>query len=226
MRYRFILAAVLVCGCRVMDDAARRDRPDLPRRDAPSAEQSTEMPAVNVPLSARQRNYRGGSCVHASTITLFRWQGRDDLAELWRRRYSGGEGPDGLAAKLRGQGVDFAYVTDGDVGFLEWAASTRRGAGICYWPNHYVCLVHLDRERAGLLDNNRIDRIIWINRDEFVRNWRRYGGWACTPVYSPAPPLPTWKRFTAATLKMRNCPGSRPPRDAARLSGKNVRSES
>lgn len=224
MYHRLIISVVHMAGCRVTDEAEERGRSGSPCPDASCTGQSTEVPAVNLPLSARQRNYRGGSCVHASTITLFRWQGRDDLADLWRRSYSGGEGPDGLAAKLQARGVDFAYVTDGDVGFLEWAARTRRGAGVCYWPNHYVCLVHLDRERAGLLDNNRIDRVIWIRRDEFLRNWRRYGGWACTPVYSPAPPPPQWNR--AGALKNEANLGRRPGHRKPSLAETNMRSES
>ncbi|HUY88905.1 MAG TPA: hypothetical protein VMV10_09240 [Pirellulales bacterium] len=152
----------------------------------------SETPVVNLPLHARCRNYAGGSCVIASTVSLFRWQGRDDLADLFRRAYSGGQSASSLHAKLEARGVRYAYTTSGDAAFLDWACRTRRGAGVTFFANHFICLVHLDAERAILLDNNRIGQYLALPRDEFLRRWRGYGGWATTPVYSPAAPL-AWK---------------------------------
>ena len=152
----------------------------------------SETPVVNLPLHARCRNYAGGSCVIASTVSLFRWQGRDDLAELFRRAYSGGQSASSLHAKLDSRGVRYAYTTSGDAAFLDWACRTRRGAGVTFFANHFICLVHLDGQRAILLDNNRVGQYITLPRDEFLRRWRGYGGWATTPVYSPAAPL-AWK---------------------------------
>ena len=152
----------------------------------------SETPVVNLPHHARCRNYAGGSCVIASTVSLFRWQGRDDLADLFRRSYSGGQSASSLHAKLESRGVRYAFTTSGDAAFLEWACRTRRGAGVTFFANHFVCLVHLDAQRAILLDNNRIGQYITLPRDEFLRRWRGYGGWATTPVYSPAAP-PAWK---------------------------------
>lgn len=152
----------------------------------------SETPVVNLPLHARCRNYAGGSCVIASTVSLFRWQGRDDLADLFRRAYSGGQSASSLHAKLEARGVRYAYTTSGDAAFLDWACRTRRGAGVTFFANHFICLVHLDGQRAILLDNNRVGQYITLPRDEFLRRWRGYGGWATTPVYSPAAPL-AWK---------------------------------
>jgi hypothetical protein len=152
----------------------------------------SETPVVNLPLHARCRNYAGGSCVIASTVSLFRWQGRDDLADLFRRTYSGGQSASSLHAKLEARGVRYAYTTSGDAAFLDWACRTRRGAGVTFFANHFICLVHLDGQRAILLDNNRVGQYITLPRDEFLRRWRGYGGWATTPVYSPAAPL-AWK---------------------------------
>lgn len=154
--------------------------------------QFSETPVVNLPLNARCRNYAGGSCVIASTVSLFRWQGRDDLADLFRRAYSGGQSASSLHAKLEARGVRYAFTTAGDAAFLDWACRTRRGAGVTFFANHFICLVHLDGQRAILLDNNRVGRYITLSRDEFLRRWRGYGGWATTPVYSPAAPL-AWK---------------------------------
>ena len=152
----------------------------------------SETPVVNLPLHARCRNYAGGSCVIASTVSLFRWQGRDDLADLFRRAYSGGQSASSLHAKLEARGVRYAYTTSGDAAFLDWACRTRRGAGVTFFANHFICLVHLDGQRTILLDNNRVGQYITLPRDEFLRRWRGYGGWATTPVYSPAAPL-AWK---------------------------------
>jgi hypothetical protein len=154
-----------------------------------------EYPTVNLPLALRQHNWRGmrgeGSCVHASMVMLLRWQGRHQTAEWWRKHYGDGEWSGRLSRRLTQAGIRFAVTESSDVKFLEWACQTRRGAGVVVSGGaHMVCLVHLDKERAGILDNNDIKRILWMPRKAFLAEWKRSGGWAVTPVYSPAPPLP------------------------------------
>lgn len=188
------MAIAVAAGCRIKTD----ERPQLPANcpDGQCPYETvvfSEIPVVDLPPAARQRNwtkYGSGSCVIASTVMMFRWQGRDDLADAFRRKYGGGHSAGQLHDEMDREHVRYATTTSGDVGFLEWACRTRRGAGITFFPSHFVCLVHLDAERAGILDNNRTDRIIWIERGEFVRRWQAYGGWATTPVYAPAPPAP------------------------------------
>lgn len=159
--------------------------------DEPFPLGTIESPVMNVPEELRQRNWGGGSCVHASTVHLLRWQGQQEMADWWRTNYSGGEYSGRLNQRMESAGLRYAYTTSGDVAFLEYCMRTRRGAGIAYFPNHAINLVHLDEERAGLLDNNRTDRIIWVPRAEFLRNWKfNYGGWAWTLIYDPPPPLP------------------------------------
>lgn len=157
--------------------------------DFENPKSAPERPVMNLPLDARCRNYGGGSCVCASTISLLRWQGRDDLAQALRSTCLGGQSAGSLHAHLARLGVRYAATTSGDVQFLEWAVRTRRGCGITYYPAHYVNLVDLSAERATLLDNNRVGQYITLPRDEFVRRWRGYGGWATAVVYSPAAPL-------------------------------------
>jgi hypothetical protein len=159
-------------------------------------EKNTEYPIVNLPYPLRQKNWSGslgqGSCVHASMVTLFRWYGRFDLAEWWRKNHGNGETQSGLSQKLTEKGIYFAETTSGDVKFLEWCVRTRRGAGIV-WSNgaHMLNLVDLNDRYASILDNNRIDVIQKVPRDKFVAEWRRSGGWAVTPVIGhPASPLP------------------------------------
>jgi hypothetical protein len=176
---------VLLAGCRVSERSSpRRDCPDgkCPRAAA------AEHPVVNLPSAARCRNYAGGSCVIASTVSLLRWQGRDELADLFRRTYSGGQSSASLHDKFDRHDVRYAFTTSGDVRFLEWAIRTRRGAGITFYPMHFVNLVDLTPTRATLLDNNRVERYITLPRREFIERWRSYGGWATTVVYAPAPP--------------------------------------
>lgn len=150
-----------------------------------------EYPTVNVPPSLRQENWGTGSCVHASLISLLRWQGRHNTAAYWRAKYEGGESFNGLTAKLEAEKQ--RYAAGFDVAFLEWACRTRRGAVITWdvaQGYHSVAVVHLDDKLAGILDNNDIGRIHWFPREAFLAHWQISGSWAVTPVYTPAPPLP------------------------------------
>lgn len=155
-----------------------------------------EYPVVNLPLALRQSNWRGsrgeGSCVHASMISLLRWQGRYEMADYWRDHYGNGEYADRFAERLDREGIRFAYTAqENDVSFLEWACSTRRGCNVTVRGGaHMVTLVHFDSENAGILDNNDIVTFKWLTREEFLDDWFSSGSWAVTPVYSPAPPLP------------------------------------
>ncbi len=154
-----------------------------------------EMPRINVPVEMRQHNWNGnkreGSCVHAAFITLLRWQGRTGLAKSWRRLHGNGESPPSMSRQLDYRGVRYAYVTNGSVSFLEWAIATRRGCNITVkGGRHMVTLVHLDEKIAAVLDNNRTGRFIWMPRETLISEWKSSRGWAITPVYSPAAPLP------------------------------------
>jgi len=152
------------------------------------AEAGQEVPAMNLPLQLRQHNWGGGSCVHASTVMCLRWQQQFEMADYWRKTYSGGESLDGLAAKLDANGVRYAFTSSGDPAFLEWATRTRRGAVIFYFPSHSICFVGHQGDQAWLLDNNREDHYLQVPWDTFVTNWKGYGGVALTPIYVPPPP--------------------------------------
>lgn len=150
-----------------------------------------ERPIVNIPRVLRQSNWGGGSCVHATLVSLLRWQGRYNTANWWRRTYGGGEWPESFHGKLDRNGIRYACNTEGDVAFLEWACSTRRGCGITVQGGvHMVALVHLDSEWAAILDNNSVDLYIWIPRATLIAEWQASYGWAVVPVYTPAAPLP------------------------------------
>lgn len=151
---------------------------------------------MDVPLALRTDNWGGGSCVHASTVTLLRWHGLHELADWWRATYSGGESNTRLVNRMEAAGLRYAYTDTGDVSFLEWCARTGRGAGIFYKTNHAINLVGLDSEYAYLLDNNAtaypetVGHWERVPRATFEERWRGYGGFAWSLVYSPPPPLP------------------------------------
>jgi len=85
------------------------------------------LPPVDLPPELRQRNYGGGSCMHASLITILRWQGLDDLADRWRRTYGGAASVSDLARISERLGLRYAWTTTGDERLLEWASRTRTG---------------------------------------------------------------------------------------------------
>lgn len=157
---------------------------------------SAERPVVNVPIEWRKGNWLSscgsGSCVHASFVTLLRWQGRYGTADMWEKSFSGGEWHTSFKRKLEKQGIRFAYTAGkNDVGFLEWACKTRRGAGVTVQGgSHMVTLVHLDAEWAVTLDSNATRNFIWIPRDKFLANWKASYSWAVAPVYMPSAPAP------------------------------------
>jgi hypothetical protein len=181
---RIVLAMLLlamVAGC---------ESPDLPGPPPPK-----ERPTVNLPPALRQGNWLGsqgqGSCTWATMVSLLRWQGRLKTANWVRQNCGDGEWPDSMAEKLDGASIRYAYVTNGDVRFLEWACRTRRGCGITIMGGaHMVALVFLDDKWAALLDDNAVEQYIWIPRETLIAEWKASDGWAVTPVYSPAAPLP------------------------------------
>lgn len=150
---------------------------------------------IEIPLSYRRTNWIGrrgqGSCVHASLYHLFHWQGEHALAERWRRQHGDGETPDGLTQKLNSAQIRFAETRSGDESFLEWALRTRRGAAVVVQNGaHMVNLVGLDRQHAHILDSNSPHRIQHWPRNDFLRDWKRSGGWAVTPLGTPPAPDP------------------------------------
>jgi hypothetical protein len=191
-----IIAIVFAAGCTIRtgsgplaySDAAYVNSPGTCYGDYPW----TGVPPVDLPYELRMKNYSGGSCVHASTEMIMRWQGMEDLAAWWRETYHGGESSGGLINKCEKAGLRFAYTTEGDVGFLDWCSRTKRGATIFYKPSHSICFFGWteDGRQAILLDNNHIKEHEYVDRETFISKWKGFGGFALTPVYSPAPPRP------------------------------------
>jgi hypothetical protein len=148
----------------------------------------------------RQKNWGGGSCVHASTVSAFRWPGSIDpammaSAQKWRDTYSGGESPNPHKRKLDDSGVPYVMTSDGDETLLEWAVTTRRLVWIGYKPGHCINLLGRIEQNgsryAVLLDNNHTSEYELVEWNTFLDKWKnRYGGWAGAPVLDPPPPVP------------------------------------
>jgi hypothetical protein len=168
----------------------------------PSLVAAQERPTIDLPVALRQANYVNpitleGSCTHATSIMLMRWQLQFDNADEWRNSYAGGDWADSTwnptnnhAQKFDRQGIDFAY-TIGDADFLDWALSTRRGCGLTvHGGAHAVLLVYLDDQWAAIIDNNDISNIQWVPRDRLISEWHNSNSWAWTVVGDPAPPIP------------------------------------
>lgn len=151
---------------------------------------------IILPPNIREHNWGGGSCVHASTVMLFRYQRKYEMASYWRRTYSGGETFPGLVQKLDANNIKWAgTIGKNNVAFLEWAIRTKRGAMVTTMGGaHMILLVHLDKNNAGFIDNNSPEKIIWKSRSDFLRDWSDSNSWGLTVVYSPPPPPMKGKR--------------------------------
>lgn len=143
----------------------------------------------------RERNYDGGSCVHASAITMLRYLGKDELAAWWRQTYNRGEYAGRMDRRMAEAGLTFASITSGDEQFLDWACGNlggiRRGACVTLKGAHVLNLIGLTQTHAYIIDNNRPGRIETWSRSAFLRDWRRRGGWAFVILDgAPPPPVP------------------------------------
>ena len=200
-----VLIAVLVLAVLASVDVARKCADEscpltkswLESIESPSAPAgATYDVAMDLPLSMRTENYSGGSCVHASNVSLLRWQGQDEMADWWRKTYGGGEYDTRLVSRMEAAGLRYAYTKTTDMHFLRWCVRTRRGAGIFYKPRHSINVVGMDEKYVYLLDNNYVDypeqygHYERVAIGEFEQRWNGYGGFAWTLVYQPPPPLP------------------------------------
>lgn len=165
-----------------------------------------EIPVANLPPELRQTNWSHprngqGSCVHASSMSHFRWQGKFQLADGWGRRYAGGETAYSILTKWVDNRIPFAFTDEGDPAFLDWATATRRGSIIWYYPSHCVTFVGFGqmngREYAFIVDNNRTNQFLAIEKLAFIRAWRGYGGFSATALFTPTGPLP-WPAYLPA----------------------------
>ena len=159
---------------------------------------AVESPPANLHPTLHQRNWTGplrqGSCVHASLTSHLRWQNQFELAEFWRGKYSDGEYDSRLRQRLDAANVDYAFTVKADPRFLDWASATRRGAILWWKPSHcctFMGWVERDgKQMAAILDNNYPGRFEYTPREQFVRLWAGYGGFALAVAGEPASSIP------------------------------------
>lgn len=170
-----ILGIILLAGCDVV----------TPRHH----------PAMDLPKSERQHNWSvgvvgNGSCVVASTMNLLRWQNRPDLAARLKK-HGGGQSCYSWNNILDAEGIKHTFTyKKNDVAFLEKAIAERRGCAVGIYPskthdpNHMVCLVDLTDTKACILGDN-FCQYYWVDRDEFLANWKSANSWAVSTSYPP-----------------------------------------
>jgi hypothetical protein len=170
------------------------------------------VPAVDLPPEMRQDNYTykdspraPGSCLWAACIDLLVWQGNETEAAWWRANCYGGAripadsaAPSAVAVAHK-RGLHVAWTDTGDVAFLDWCSTSRRGAAITWHVpcrlghyhagNHAVTFIGFVAGDALWIDNRDPEKYRHMPRDEFVVNWQRCGGAALTFLDgTPAPP--------------------------------------
>lgn len=189
--------------------AAGSDRAIIGGRVDPSSH--VEL-AIDLPGSQHLHNKTGrdgsGLCVFASMDMAARWQHVQPLIGILEkmRSHAGGGWPDKVDSVIQEYYPgyhDYAQAEGRNSGItlMEWAIRTNRMACVTYGyseryggrVSHMVCLVHLDANRACILDNNfpGVDKYEWMDRDEFLRRWNMDGGWAYVFFAPPPPPALT-----------------------------------
>ncbi len=160
--------------------------------------QPAESPRANLPRPLRQENWRSpsgsGSCVIASTCSLLQWHNQERLAQTFRRSYSGGQTADSIKQIWSKHRIPFETEENGKPDFLEWCSNNRSAALIWFFPSHCVTFCGFGRSSgrqvAWLLDNNRVGQFIPVEKNEFIRAWRGFGGFAMATTLPPVPQVP------------------------------------
>jgi hypothetical protein len=126
MRRLLIVLVLLFAGCEqeITIDLGFNVAPRIFRQDYDYPDYEVERPTVNLETVFRQNNWLGpqgeGSCVHATMIMLFRWQGQFEMADYWKANHADGEWATNLANKMdrawngrvkRGEDVESQYGT-------------------------------------------------------------------------------------------------------------------
>lgn len=214
---RTALLAAIVCllsGCAATGPAIRPEQKplEIPVASVPRALREWNwgggscVHASNVMVLRRQnamdlatywrKTYSGGESYNGLTSKLNR--NRVPFYSV-----AGGSNNDVARGQIRSEASDFirflskhggSYQTlRGDESVLERCTKDRRGGVIFYYPNHSImfCGFTPDGKDAVVLDNNRIEKYIVIEKQKFLKEWRGYGGVCVVPtIGNPPPPTP------------------------------------
>lgn len=186
------LVCLLLSGCEQMPTQVRALRSPPP-----------EAPPANPHPSLHQRNKTGpqgeGSCVHASLVNHWRWLNRHEIAAKWWATYGDGEYASRLMERLDAAGEKYVYTEKADPRFLDWCSQTRRGA-ILWWKPSHCCTFEgwvtdkSGKQFAAVLDNNRPGVYEYHEREQFIRGWAGFGGFALSSL-SPPPTANVWQSY-------------------------------
>ena len=170
----------------------------------PAGEPEPAVDLLALPASVRKRNIesRGlGCCVFRSLSYAAGWQNEPALADFpeWMvsKNVPGGGIPSKVDALIPRIAADrglpaprYVQYEGNDPALIELALKTGRLPCVTWNGNHMLCCVHLDAERAAILDNNAPERVQWMSRDVFLRKYAQGGGGWTVVLLAPAPPPP------------------------------------
>lgn len=172
---------------------------------------------ADLPESLRAKNVGGrdgaGLCVFTSLMHSARWSNESHLWDFQKdmRAESGGGWPDKVDAMIKkyGNGTRYIQYEGRDSKLLELALRCGKMPAVTYNGHdgvfystviaHMVNLTYLDPEHpadgrapvAAILDNNNIDKILWMSRQEFLDRWiGGRQGWAVILLSNRPPAVP------------------------------------
>lgn len=165
------------------------------------------IPSAHLPVDDRLRNWsgrtnRGGSCTHASTRNAFRAMNANEWDAKWdqlrSQGYEGGETANSLLHKYRMAGLPYIATKSADMRLWDLATASKRVGVWWYYPSH--CVTNFGthdvpgrdgqpRPSVVMLDNNRPESYIAVDRDIAQDAWTYYGGFGAIPWVTPSAPF-------------------------------------
>ncbi len=124
-------------------------------------------------------------------VNHMRWLNQFALADAWWKTYHDGEYASRLMQRLDAANIPYVFTERADPRFLDWCTKTRRGAILWWKPSHCCTFCGWTRQSDGktyavILDNNRPGNWELTEREQFVRLWAGYGGFALAVMKPPA----------------------------------------
>jgi hypothetical protein len=168
-----------------------------PRRAIALPVPAVEQPPCNLPGSLHIRNWLGplnqGSCCHASLKNHALWH--NDFAFVANWPHADGEYASRLRQRLDAAGYDYAFTEKADPRFLDWCSRERHGAVLWWKPSHACTFMgwvqgNDGKQYATILDNNYPGKFEYTEREQFIRLWAGYGGFALSLLQPPTISLP------------------------------------